>query len=336
MIEMKSWILFFFIILFVMNLFFWLDYGLHLQLFSIIYLNGTLLICFLLFFIWRYQKEMSFTRGLTSLLEQNVDDWLEGLPRTVFYREEITRAAIERIHQEKIQELSSLRNRITIEGDYIASWVHEVKTPLTSMKLTIDANRHDPVMKKLDADWIRIHLLIDQQLSIARLPSLETDFTLEKVIPQQLVKEELRELMSLCMQKNIAFEISEEAVTVLTDRKWCRFIIRQIITNAVKYSASDATIHVTTGNNETGHFTMTIVDEGPGIPAHDLPRIFEKGFTGGTGRINNAATGLGLYLAKTVALKIGIVLQVQSEVGQGTAITLIFSKENEFETILHH
>ena len=163
------------------------------------------------------------------------------------------------------------------------------------MKLTIDAHCSEPVMRKLEAEWLRIYLLIDRQLYMTRLPSLESDYVLEKTAVQRLTAKEVRELASWCVEKNIAVEFEGEDAEVVTDRKWCRFILRQLLTNAVKYSPEGGTIVITSERLPSGNVSLMIKDEGPGIPAHDLPRIFDKGFTGGNGRIQNAATGLGLY-----------------------------------------
>jgi len=102
----------------------------------------------------------------------------------------------------------------------------------------------------------------------------------------------------------------------------------------VKYSPSGGTIIIRTSVNPRGNIVLSIQDEGIGIKAHDLPRIFDKGFTGGTGRLYNAATGLGLYLAQTVAIKIGITLWAESGKEQGTTLYMMFSIENEFDQLL--
>ncbi|MNI59590.1 Sensor histidine kinase GraS [compost metagenome] len=219
-----------------------------------------------------------------------------------------------------------------MEEDYITAWVHEVKAPLTAMKLTIDSNRSNPTLRKIESEWLRIHLLIDQQLYISRLPSLEADYLLEQTGIQQLATLEVRELASWCVEKNIAVEFDGEEVFVRTDRKWCRFIIRQLLTNAVKYSPEGGMILLSTTVRPDGHVRLTVKDEGPGIAPHDLPRIFDKGFTGGNGRLQNAATGLGLYLARTIAHKISIYLTVQSGKA-GTELEMTFPVSNAFETI---
>jgi OmpR family two-component system bacitracin resistance sensor histidine kinase BceS len=220
-----------------------------------------------------------------------------------------------------------------MENDYIASWVHEIKAPLTAMKLTIDANQSDPVMRKMEAEWLRIYLLVDRQLYITRLPALESDYVLEETAIQRLAAKEVRDLASWCMEKNIAVEFEGQDSEVITDIKWCRFIIRQLLMNAVKYSPKGGTLLISTEIMQAGNVILSIRDEGPGIPAHDLPRIFDKGFTGGNGRIYNAATGLGLYLARNIAAKIGISLEARSDQTKGTVMRMNFTTKNDFEAV---
>jgi OmpR family two-component system bacitracin resistance sensor histidine kinase BceS len=332
--DMKSWILFFIVALGFADTLIWLDAGINAEFLSVLYFNMLLLIAFALFIVWRYQKEMKFAKELSELMDETSLDWHEALPEPVFKRDEITIETLRLTAVSSSKKINELRHANLIESNYTAAWVHEVKAPLTAMKLTMDGHRDEPLIRKIQAEWLRVHLLIDQQLYMSRMSTLEADYVLEKTNGYRLVTAEVRELASWCMEKNVAVEFEGEDIEVITDMKWCRFIIRQVVTNAVKYSPSGGTIIISMSVNPTGNVVLWIKDEGLGIEAHDLPRIFDKGFTGGTGRIHNAATGLGLYLAQTVAEKIGIMLQAQSEMGQGTTLQMTFSTENEFDKTL--
>ncbi len=332
--DMKSWILFFVLALGFADALIWLDAGIDAEFSSVLYFNVLLLIAFALFIAWRYRKEMKFAKELSELVDEPSLDWHEALPEPVFKRDEITIETLRLTAVSSLKEINELRHANLIESNYTAAWVHEVKAPLTAMKLTMDGHRDEPVIRKIHAEWLRVHLLIDQQLYISRMPTLEADYVLEKTNVYRLVTAEVRELASWCMEKNVAVEFEGEGIEVITDVKWCRFIIRQVVTNAVKYSPSGGTIIISMSVNPAENVVLCIKDEGLGIEAHDLPRIFDKGFTGGTGRIHNAATGLGLYLAQTVAEKIGIMLQAQSEIGQGTTLKMTFSTENDFDKTL--
>ena len=331
--SMKSWILLFMMLLGLTDLLILLDKGIYVQTSSIVYLNALFLLSFTAFFLWRYRKETKYAAALAALAEERNDDWIEALPVAENVRDEITGEALRAADLLFRRKLSECKMAHLIENDYTASWVHEAKAPLTAMKLTIDANRSDPAMRKIEAEWLRIYLLIDRQLYMTRLPFLESDYVLEAAAIQRLAAKEVRELASWCVEKNLAVEFEGEDAEVVTDSKWCRFMIRQVLTNAVKYSPGGGTIVISTETAKAGHVILSIKDEGPGIPAHDLPRIFDKGFTGGNGRLQNAATGLGLYLAQTVAAKIGITLEAQSEPGKGTVMRMMFTAKNDFESI---
>ncbi|BFH60175.1 sensor histidine kinase [Paenibacillus azoreducens] len=333
LIDMKSWILFFLASLGLTDLLIWIDKGVAMQLRSIIYLNVLLLLGFILFLAWRWKMETKYLRGLVRCTETLEGDWAETLPEAVFARDEITDEALRAVDRFYRSKLSDYRKDWLAESEYMASWVHEVKAPLTAMKLAIDSRRSDPDMRRIEAEWLRVHLLLDRQLYMTRLPSLASDYVLKEENVQQLAAQEVRELASWCMEKNIAVEIEGEARQAMTDSKWCRFIIRQILTNAVKYSPAGGTIMISTGLSANGNVVLTIRDEGPGIPAQDLPRIFDKGFTGETGRIQHAATGLGLYLAQAAAEGIGITLAAESAKGSGTAVSLAFASRNDFDSV---
>ena len=310
-----------------------LDKGIAVRISSMAYLNAIYLILFIVFFLWRYRKEMQYLGALDGQARAIDDDWLEALPRPEYFRDELVSEALyaaDRFYRRKLEGFNAARR---LETDDIAAWVHEIKAPLTAMKLAIDANQRDPVLRKIESEWLRVYLLVDRQLYISRLPSLESDYVLEETSVQRLAAAEVRELASWCMEKNIAVEIEGEAAAVITDVKWCRFIIRQLFINAVKYSPAGGAITIGTEVAPAGNVVLRVKDEGPGIPAHDLPRIFDKGFTGGNGRIHNAATGLGLYLARNVGAKIGIAIEARSDGATGTVMMMRFATRNDFEAV---
>ncbi|MGF9696949.1 sensor histidine kinase [Paenibacillus sp. MABNR03] len=333
LVSRKSWILLFVGLLGLTDLLILLEQELRVELTSLLYLNALYLIGFLLFFLWRYKKETKYITAIAKLQEVMTSDWFENLPEP---DNELDRAANELLRETAYQfkrKLSQFKEAQLIENDFVASWIHEVKTPLTAMKLILDTRPSDPDMRRIDSEWLRIHLLVDRQLHMTRLPALESDYRLERVSIHRLVAEEIRELAPWCLEKNLEIGIEGADAMVVTDRKWCRFIIRQLLTNAIKYSPPDKSLTFQTDVTKKNNVILDLIDEGPGIQPHDLPRIFDKGFTGDNGRIHNAATGLGLYLAQTVAGKMGITLQVQPVQSQGTTMRMTFTDPNTFETI---
>ncbi|MGF7047302.1 OmpR family two-component system bacitracin resistance sensor histidine kinase BceS [Paenibacillus sp. DS2015] len=329
----KSWILLFASLLGLTDVLILFEQGIHVELTSLLYLNALYVIIFLVFFLWRYKKETKYVAALAKLQEVTASDWMESLPEPDNHLDSITNDVLREAFYQFKRKLSQLKESQLIENDFTASWIHEVKTPLTAMKLILDARSSDADLRRIESEWLRIHLLIDRQLYMTRLPALESDYALERVSIQRLAAEEIRELAPWCMEKNLAVGIEGDDAMVVTDRKWCRFILRQLLTNAIKYSPSGKAITFITAMSEKENIILDLIDEGPGIQPHDLPRIFDKGFTGENGRIHNAATGLGLYLAQTVAGKIGVALHVQAGQRQGTTMRITFTDPNAFETV---
>lgn len=328
------WILFFLGALLLADLIIILDDGIEIEAASVVYMNVLLLAVFTLFILWRWRRETAFLREASRLSGESLREWEELLPERPGGLEQTTAELLTVASRAHREELAKLADAQYLEADYLAAWVHEAKAPITAMKLILDEHRADPAVRRLQSEWLRLHLLIDRQLYISRLPTLAADFLPETSSVRSLSVPEVRELAAWCLEKDVAVDLKGEDLPVRTDVKWARFIIRQILTNAVKYSPDGGTISITADRSPEENVRLRITDEGPGIPAHDLPRIFEKGYTGGTGRIHNAATGLGLYLADTVAKRLGIQLSAGSEKGRGTVLTLTFPKDNEFDRIM--
>ncbi|GER71853.1 sensor protein BceS [Weizmannia acidilactici] len=293
--------------------------------FYIIFLN---LVIFLLFLLYRYRKETKFYAGLK--------DWDESLdlnelekPDSPF--EKLVETAL--VAQTENLKADTARNvaMLEVEKDELTAWVHEIKTPMTAMQLMIDRIEDENTKASLSYEWLRIHLLLDKQLHQKRIGNMENDLYIENVDLKRLIHQEIKALRSWCIQKGIGFDIQLNIPKIVTDAKWLAFILRQLITNAVKYSeGTDITI---SGEFKNGRLHLAVADHGCGIDPKDLPRIFEKGFTSTDRNQNTAATGLGLYLAKRAAEKLHIRLTVQSAPGTGSTFTLIFPRKNEFQYI---
>ncbi|ANS73462.1 histidine kinase [Paenibacillus yonginensis] len=288
----------------------------------IVFLSVLLLLMFL---VYRYVKETRFYRSLqewnTSLDKQGIQE-----PESPFERmvdESITQQT------EWLRQTAS-RNQILLESekDDLLAWIHEVKTPLTAMHLMIERMEDSKEKSNLTYEWLRVHLLLDQQLHSKRISFLENDLYIEKLDLKSLLVPEIRSLQSWCMQKGVGIELRLEAPEVYSDAKWLSFIFRQLLTNAIKYSDNnDITI---VSRLQGGQVVAEVQDEGRGIEAQDLPRIFDKGFTSTTRHGDQASTGMGLYLSRRAAEALSIRLQADSAPGRGTRMILVFPSRNEF------
>ncbi|PID01828.1 histidine kinase [Sporosarcina sp. P2] len=319
--ERASWILFFIFSQLLVMAMGYLDTSIPFL--STVYITFISCLSFVIFMTIRYERETRFFKHLHAL-ESSFD--LTAIPEANSPFEAITSERMSEQIQVFKHQLNGLQISLEQEKDDMLNWIHEVKTPLTTLQLMIE--RTDPTHRsQLMYEWLRIHLLLDQQLHLKRIPFIQNDLYIEKTDLQKLLFQEIKSLRQWCMQKRIGFDISLETEEVLTDAKWLGFMIRQLLTNAVKYSEdSDISIRSTSKDGVT---TLSIEDVGQGIASKDLPRIFDKGFTGTANHQHHAATGMGLYLAKQVAESLLITTEVESTVGEGTRFSLIFAKENE-------
>jgi OmpR family two-component system bacitracin resistance sensor histidine kinase BceS len=321
--ERRSWILFFIVLQLMIFLIGYMDASIPTS--SIVYILLLSSIFFILFLVIRYNRETKFYK---ELQEWDLTDDINAAPEASAPFEQITasQAQDQLDHYKKL--LETRLNQLELEKDELLSWMHEIKTPLTAMQLMIDRVEDKQLASQLRFEWLRIHLLIDQQLHQRRIPSIKNDLYIEKTSLQPIIYQEIKALQSWCMQKGIGFDVSFSETDVYTDEKWLGFVLRQLLTNAVKYSA-DADI-VICSENQQEQVALTIRDFGRGIDQRDLPRIFDKGFTSTADHNNSTSTGMGLYLAKKVADSLNIRMQVASRLHEGSSFTLTFPKRNEF------
>lgn len=320
-IERRSWILLFIFLQLLLCFVAYLDSSIPLK--PILYIVFLSFIIFTIFLFVRYTKEAKFYESIADL-DYPYDDVIDADHPF----EKIVQASLARQMDGYKQELSEHLLQLEQEKDDLLAWIHEVKTPLTTAKLMIDRIDDESLKMQIMYEWLRIHLLLDQQLHRKRIPSIQNDLYIEKVALHRLINDEIKALQFWCLQKGIGFDIDLQVTHILTDAKWLGFIIRQFVTNAIKYSeASDIIIKSYIENDQV---KLKIKDVGRGIDPKDLPRIFDKGFTSTTEHQNHAATGMGLYLTKNIAKELNILIEVESTIGQGTTIILTFSKKNQF------
>lgn len=229
-------------------------------------------------------------------------------------------------HMQQQQKEAMLR--VQEQQDEMLAWVHDMKSPMTALKLIHESIDAPIERERAEKEWLRLYLLLDQQLHATRIQSIADDNRLEEIALQPIIVDEIKALRTWCFEKQLAIDFDGTTCHVISDQKWVSFIVRQLLTNAVKYSNRGGVITITV--TESPNVTLSIRDEGIGIAAEDLPRIFKKSYTGIIGRETKAATGMGLYLAKQSAEALNIQLMVTSSIGAGTTAIMTFHKDNEY------
>lgn len=271
--ERLAWIGFFVFLLVVLNLLFSLDVGL--VGISIWYVNMIMVVAFFIFLLWRYTKEIGQLKDFLVNVDSRLDDaHARSLALSPF--QEAYYRKIEDVFYDKDAELNHAKVQLQEYSDELLAWVHEVKAPLTTINLMLDRIEDSTLRRKLETEWLRLHLLVDQQLHQTRLATIEKDNFLSEIELRAVVYKEIRAMQAWCLEKDIGFDVGELTEVVLTDSKWIAFIVRQILSNAIKYSPINTEIFIFTEVESSGATLLHIKDNGIGIRPDDMPRIFQN------------------------------------------------------------
>lgn len=205
--------------------------------------------------------------------------------------------------------------------DYYTAWAHQIKTPISSMRITLQ-NEDSSLSRIISDDLSRIEQYVDMVMCYIRLDSDSTDYVFREYDLDNIVKQSLRKTSEQFILRGIRLCYEPLNCKAVTDEKWLMFVFEQILSNALKYTKS-GTISIYMQDR-----SLCIRDTGIGIKPEDLPRIFEKGYTGMTGRNDKKASGLGLYLCKRICKNLGHEISAESEVGVGTVMKIKFELKN--------
>ena len=221
---------------------------------------------------------------------------------------------------EAMQKQSVLEeNKHTELIDYYTMWAHQIKTPIAALRLLIQSGETDQNSNLL-TELFKIEEYVEMVLQYLRMESMSSDMLLKKYSLDEIVKQAVRKYASIFIQKKIRLDFSELERDVLTDEKWLVFVVEQLLSNALKYTKENG--HVLIYMDEDLPQTLVIEDTGIGIQKEDIPRVFEKGFTGLNGRNDKKSTGIGLYLCKKTLNKLSHTITMESEVGKGTKVKI--------------
>ena len=244
----------------------------------------------------------------------------EQLPPPENLIEEDYRQLIRALGEEKQRQTSAMDLRMSDMQDYFTLWAHQIKTPIAAMRLILQTKPENSA-GEIEGELFRVEQYVEMVLNYLRLDSDSTDFVFKTCALDGIIRQCVRKYAKQFIRKKISLEYQGTALQVLTDEKWLCFVIEQILSNALKYTAAGSIRIFTQGE------TLVIADTGMGIAPEDLPRVFEKGYTGYNGRTDKKATGIGLYLCKKILQKLGHDISISSEVGKGTRVSIDLSRE---------
>lgn len=248
----------------------------------------------------------------------------EQLPPPENLIEEDYRQLIRALGEEKQRQASAMDLRMSDMQDYFTLWAHQIKTPIAAMRLILQTKPENSAME-IEGELFRVEQYVEMVLNYLRLDSDSTDFVFRTCALDDIIRQCVRKYAKQFIRKRIRLEYEGTALQVLTDEKWLCFVIEQILSNALKYTSAGSIRIFTQGE------TLVIADTGMGIAPEDLPRVFEKGYTGYNGRTDKKATGIGLYLCKRILNRLGHEISISAQVGKGTRVSIDLSRE---ETVL--
>ena len=210
--------------------------------------------------------------------------------------------------------------------DYYTVWAHQIKTPIASMRLHLQ-NEDSPLSRQLSSDLTRIEQYADMVLTFLRLDSDSTDYVIRAYDLDAIVRQAVRKFSGDFIARKLKLIYEPMDAKIITDEKWLSFVVEQVLSNALKYTPSGSIrIYMEAPK------TLCIQDTGIGIAPEDLPRIFEKGYTGYNGRSDSKASGIGLYLCKRICQNLGHSISAASVPGEGTVVRIdLYQKELETE-----
>ncbi|MBS9338669.1 HAMP domain-containing histidine kinase [Fructobacillus sp. M2-14] len=222
---------------------------------------------------------------------------------------------LEQVVSQKSRQKEKNRLQTADLKDYYALWAHQIKVPLSVLDLMNQTGTVD--QKQTKEQLFLVNQYMEMLLSFIRLQDFNQDMNLKEISARSLVMKTLKNYKVWFIQKELTLSVSESDFTFVSDSKWLTFVLEQIIYNAIKYTKTGGlTIDCTSDQK------IIIQDTGIGIDPADLPQVFHKGYTGFNGRVQDNASGLGLYLVKSVLDKLGHQVKIESTVGVGTTVTI--------------
>lgn len=297
-------------------------------------LDAILLLITVLVGFFRYSSKV---KALSNALKRPVGEQAQ-LPEATGDVEILYHRLLENQSIARSESESSAAIRQSQMRDYYSMWVHQIKTPISAMKLLLEAEREElgqlicddeqsqyllsDNMDSFEDELFRIEEYVSMALQYQRVSSTENDFVLEKVSVDGVIRDTIKKYAKIMIRRHIGINYSGTGQEVYTDGKWLAFMLEQILSNAIKYTPQGFVTIETA--EEKDRFFITIKDTGIGIKAEDLPRVFEKGYTGYNGHADKKATGIGLYLCRQMADKLGHTIRMESEIGKGTKVWIGF------------
>lgn len=287
----------------------------------ILLFNTFILGCFLFF---RYYKNKNvyelLDNGLSSLDEAFVELGNSVLGESM---SEVLKKE-HNLYEAEILKCNNTHNEHIV---FINQWVHQMKTPLSVIQLKLQEYEGEEPFESMKLEVSKLNKGLNMAMNFARLDSFQKDFIVERFSLYNLVMSKVNEERQLFIKYKIMPKVDIDAsIEVYSDAKWMKFILEQLIVNGVKYSKSNGKELIIKGYEEENTVKLSVIDKGIGIPKKDIKRVFDPFFTGENGRKFGESTGMGLYMVKKICDNLEHKVFIDSKVGHGTTVSIVFKK----------
>ncbi|MBQ0084517.1 MAG: sensor histidine kinase [Clostridiales bacterium] len=286
---------------------------------SIVYPAVICVIFGILFLIFDFLRTKKRHREFIMLKDSTCETL--SLPKSETISEEDYAEICKSLCAENIENRAEAQKSYRDMIDYYTVWAHQIKTPIASMKLALE-NEDTDLSRHLNAQLFRTQQYADMVLAFLRLDSDSSDYLFAEYSLDDILRQSFKKFAPDFIGRKLYLEFNPTGISVVTDEKWLSFVIEQLLSNALKYTVCGG---ITT--EKVDQNTIVIRDTGIGIAREDLPRIFEKGYTGVSGRTDKSSSGLGLYLVHRICENLGIGIKITSDIGKGTQVYLSFKQE---------
>lgn len=287
---------------------------------SLLYIEGIALILLVVYCGFDFYKKKTFYGELGKRSES---DKYINFPEATNDENELIIQFLKNQQDRHLKSIEYIQIERKEWQEYMTSWFHEIKTPIAVSRMIYETGGN---LKSLEEEMDKIEHFIEQALYFSRLNDFHKDYLIQEIDIERIVKEAVKMHTKTFLAKKISLQLKMDEFEVLTDKKGLLFIINQILSNSLKYTDNNGTIAITIERNKR---MLTVKDSGIGIDSSDIPRIFEKGFTGKNGRQLHSSTGMGLYLAKKTAEKLGHAVTITSEKDRFTEAIIYFPETED-------
>jgi len=321
-------ILFYFVLMLFISSVIYFNNVIKIDVDNIAYINVVSFIMFTLYLLLEYLRNIKYYEVVKYVTENQKDNIINSLPTPLNNEQKLYHKLLIKINEEFNSKIEELYEGKKENIDFMNSWVHEIKTPISACRLILENRMYkstEETLSNIEDEVDHIEKYVEQALYYSRLDSFSKDYLISEINMNNLVVSLVKKHAKEFIGKKIKIDLNDLDFIIDSDKKWLFFILDQILSNSLKYTAPNGLIKIS-GILNTNEKQLIIEDNGIGIKSEDISRVFDKGFTGYNGRQDFKATGMGLYLSKNLATKLGHHLTIESKPSEFTRVSVHFPK----------